>query len=107
MKTTRAPEENRVAQEPNWNRKLEPSEPFFLKPKAEPEPPEPFTRNQSRNRPSLLNCTEKQTNHFCRGTARTENRNRWNRSTPQTVTEWNRGLPEKSSKSHNGCCCQQ
>ena len=42
----------RVAQEPNRNRKPEPSEPFFPKPnfKAEPKPPEPFSRNRNRNR---------------------------------------------------------
>ena len=38
---------NRVAQEPNRNRKPEPSEPFSQEPKAEPEPPEPFSRNPS------------------------------------------------------------
>ena len=31
-----------VAQEPNRNRKPEPSEPFSQEPKAEPEPPELF-----------------------------------------------------------------
>ena len=73
---------NRVAQEPNRNRKPELSEPFFPKPKAVPEPPEPFSRNRNRNRnrPFLLNCTEKQKNPFCKGTAGTENRNRLNRS---------------------------
>ena len=42
------------------------SEPFFLKPKAESEPPEPFSRNQNRNwtRPCLLNCTETQKSPF-------------------------------------------
>ena len=51
---------NRVAQEPNRNRKPELSEPLFPKPKAEPEPPEPFSRNRNRNRnrPFLLNCSE-------------------------------------------------
>ena len=78
---------------------LEPEpEPFFPKPKAEPEPPEPFSRNRNRNqnRPFLLNCTEAQKTPFCRGTAGTENRNRSNRSNPQTVTEPNRtgGLPK-------------
>ena len=79
----------RVAQEPNRNRKPEPSEPFFPKRKVEPEPPEPFSRNRNwnRNRPFLLNCTETQKEPFCRGTAGTENRNRLN---PQTVTEPNR-----------------
>ena len=33
--------------------------------------------------PKPLNCTETQKNPFCRGTVRTENRNRWNRSTPE------------------------
>ena len=37
---------NRMAQEPNRNREPEPSEPFFPKPKAEPEPPELFSRNR-------------------------------------------------------------
>ena len=32
-------EENRVTQEPNQSREPEPSEPFFPKPEAEPEPP--------------------------------------------------------------------
>ena len=35
------------------NRKPEPSEPFFLKPKEAPELPEPFSRNRNRNRPLL------------------------------------------------------
>ena len=35
---------------------------------------------RERNRPFLLNGTELQKNPFCRGTARTENRNRLNRS---------------------------
>ena len=67
------------------NQKPEPSEPYFPKPKAEPEPPEPFSRNRNRNRnrPFLLNSTEPQTNPFSRGTARTENRNRLNRSIPK------------------------
>ena len=39
-----------MAQEPNWHRKPEPSEPFFQEPKEEPEPPEPFFRNRNRNR---------------------------------------------------------
>ena len=58
---------------------------FFPKPKAEPEPPEPFSRNRNRNRnrPFLLNSTETQKNPFCRGTARTENRNRLNRLFPK------------------------
>ena len=57
----------------------------FPKPKVEPEPPEPFSRNRNRNRnrPSLLNCAETQKSPFCRGTARTENRNRSNPSTPK------------------------
>ena len=90
---------NRMAQEPNWNRKPELSEPFSQKPKAEPEPPEPFFRNRNRNRPFLLNCTETQKTFFVEeppepktGTARTvppPNRNR---------TEPNRGLPAQSRK---------
>ena len=68
---------HRVAQEPNRNRKPDPSEPFFPQPKAEPEP---FSGNRNRNRPFLLNCTEIQKNPFCRGIAGTENRNRLNRS---------------------------
>ena len=52
--------------EPNWNRKPEPSEPFFQEPKAEPEPPEPFfgNRNRNRNRRSLVNSTETQEKFF-------------------------------------------
>ena len=85
----------RVAQEPNRNRKPEPSKPFSRK--AEPEPPEPFSRNRNRNRnrPFLLNCTETQKNLFAEepselktgtaGTVPSPNRNR---------TEPNRGLPE-------------
>ena len=34
----------RVAQEPNRNRKPEPSEPFSQEPNAEPEPQEPFSQ---------------------------------------------------------------
>ena len=46
----------RVAQEPNWNRKPEPSEPFCPKPKAEPEPPEPFSRNRFPGTGTVLSC---------------------------------------------------
>ena len=44
----------RMAQEPNQNRKPEPSEPFLQEPKEEPQPPEPFLkkRNRKRNRTS-------------------------------------------------------
>ena len=41
------------------NRKPETLKPFFLNPKAEPEPSEPFSRNGNRNRP-LLNFAETQ-----------------------------------------------
>ena len=40
----------RMAEEPNRNRKSAPSEPFFQKPKEEPEPSDPFFRNRNRNR---------------------------------------------------------
>ena len=87
----------RVAQEPNRNRKPEPSEPFLQELKVEPEPPEPFSRKRKRNRnrplcetvlkhtknPSLEEPPEPKT-----GTARTvpsPNRNR---------TEPNRGHPD-------------
>ena len=90
-----------MAQEPNRNRKPEPSEPFFLKPKVEPELPEPFSRNQNRNRnrPSLLNCTETQKAPFCRGTARTEN---W---TARTVlpTNCNRTEPNRATLKRSFC----
>ena len=43
-------QKNRVAQEPNRNRKPEPSEPFSQEPNSQPEPPEPFSRNRNRNR---------------------------------------------------------
>ena len=71
----------------------------------EPEPPQPFfgNRNRNRNRRSLLNSTETQEKDLRKGTARTENRNRSNRSKfqPQTVTEPNRGHPDKRNK-HSG-----
>ena len=90
-------QKSRVAQEPNWNRKPEPSEPFFPKPKAEVEPPEPFSRNRNRNRnrPFLLNCTEIQKNPFCRGTAGTENRNRLNRSISKRQRQKNLNLAHR------------
>ena len=47
-----------VAQEPNRNWKPEPLEQFFPKLQAEPETPEPFSRNRDKNRPLLLNFTE-------------------------------------------------
>ena len=43
----------------------------------------PCNHNRNRNRPFLLTSTETQKNPFCRGTARTENRNRLNRSIPK------------------------
>ena len=72
-----------LEQEPNRNRKPEPPEPFFQEPKEEPEPPEPFFGNRNRNRRSLLNSTETQEKDLRRGTARTENRKRSNRSNPK------------------------
>ena len=89
----------RVAQEPNRNRKPEPSEPFFP-PKAEPEPPEPFPETET-GTGTVLSCENllKYTKtRFAEeppepktGTARTvplPNRNR---------TEPNRGLPDFGS----------
>ena len=64
-------------QEPNRNRKPEPSEPFFQEPKEEPEPSEPFFRNRNRNRPFPLNNVETEKS-FQRGTIGTESRNRSN-----------------------------
>ena len=71
----------RVAQEPNRNRKPEPSEPFFPKPKA--------NRNRRNRFPgpetgtgTVLSCQtvlKYRKNPFRRGTAGTENRNLLNR----------------------------
>ena len=86
----------RVAPEPNWNRKPEPSEPFFPKPKAEPEPPELFSRNRNRNRNRsfLSNCTETPKNPLPQKNRRNRKPEPLEPFHPQTATEPNRGLPE-------------
>ena len=51
----------------------------------------------------MLNCAETHKNPFCRGTARTENRNRSNRSTPnRNRAEPNRGHPVDFDQEHYG-----
>ena len=79
----------RVAQEPTWNRKPKTSEPFFPKPCAEPEPPEPFFRNRNRNRnhPFLLICTETQKSPFLQRNCRNRKPEQLELFQPQTVTE--------------------
>ena len=64
----------RVAQQPNRNRKLEPSELFF-----------PETENGTGTAGTVFQepLYETQKNPFCRGTARTENQSRLNRSIPK------------------------
>ena len=53
-------------------------------PNAEPEPPEPFSKNRNRNRPLCEAVLKKHTKTLSqRGTAGTENRNRSNRSIPK------------------------
>ena len=49
----------RVAQEPNRNRKPEPSEPFSQEPNSEPEPPEPFSNPGVSQRPLTLILLQK------------------------------------------------
>ena len=73
------------------------SEPLLLQPepllreqKAEPESPEPFSRNRNRNRPCLSDCAETQTPPLPRGTVGTENPEALEQFHTQTVTEPNR-----------------
>ena len=76
------------------NRKPEPSEPFFPKPKAEPEPPEPFSRNWNRNRPFLWKCTETQKTLFAEEPPEPKTGTAWTVPSPNhNQTEPNRGLP--------------
>ena len=55
----------------------------FQEPKAEPEPPEPFPGTETGTVLSWLTAENAEKPFLQRGTARTENRNRSNRSTPK------------------------
>ena len=94
---------NRTAQEPNWNRQLEASEPLFQEPKSEPEPSEPFFRNRSRNRAIPLNSTETDRKLFVQRTRQNRKPEPLEPFHVQTVTGSNRTGATLKQGSDSSC----